>query len=197
MEAVSAYDDQGKDKDENGFQPSVPYGYMEVTHWLSQEKPNYDEGFDMIDVHGNARDYQPTELFTHVPAKTTIDMAFTDPRLRHTQPIMGAYLAKKYGELTASSSLTNYSSRLTRGALRRGLPVKTSSANPTAEKTSTEDAIYYREEPIPHNVGNEIPKSDIYEAKNYLRELLGRKKPLSNQFDSQVEQPKLPGMENF
>lgn len=200
-ETVEAYDDP-RDPGARLSKRESPYAYMQVYHTRSTETSNFDK-------QGNPINENTTELFTHRPATTQVDLAFSDPSMRHTQPIMGAYLAKKYGELKIGGSLSAHSSKLARNALDRGLPVTPSVSNPNAEQNNTHtftpmSKVIPRFEEGPEksaipgqDVEREIPQYEMTEAKNYLREMLGRKKPLSQQFAAHVEQPKLTGMENF
>lgn len=200
-ETVEAYDDP-RDPGSRHFQRESPYAFMQAYHTPSIEKPNFDK-------KGNPVNENTTELFTHQPATTQVDLAFSDPSMRYTQPIMGAYFAKKYGALQIGGSLSAHSSKLARNALDRGLPVVPNVSNPNAEQNNTHtftpmSKVIPRVEEGPEKsaiqgqeITREIPQYEMTEAKNYLRESLGRKKPLSQQFNAHVEQPKLTGMENF
>jgi len=198
QESVSVYDDPRENPNDKSSLPTyAKTGYMEVKHYPSKEIPN------IYDVN---KDEPAEELFSHRPAKTQIIGAFVDPSLRHTIPIIGAYFARKYGELTADSHLSDFSSKFTRNAIAKGLPVKPHHHNPDAESSDDpwDDKVMEERTGIVPNTRpgsclfqEEIHKSEIYEAKNYLREALGRKKPLSQQFAVLVDHPKLPDMGGY
>lgn len=73
----------------------------------------------------NPGKWQPDELFSHVPPQ--ISGAFADPRMRHTLPTMVGIAMNRMGASKdvpmADSSLTEYSSALSRNAVERGLAV--------------------------------------------------------------------------
>lgn len=203
-ETVQAFDDpRDADALALGRPRESEVAYMQAYHYPSTEAVNFD-------TRGMPRHPDTTEFFTHHPKSTMVDLAFSDPSMRHTMPTIGAYFANKYGELTISGSLSKHSSKLSRNALDRGLPVTPSVSNPDVEVTNDHTFNAMSAEiprnwpkvsetaPIPdQEVRREIPDYEIKEAKNYLREALGRKKPLSNQFNDHVDHPQLPGMEQY
>lgn len=150
----------------------------------------------------------PTELFTHTPAKTTVTSAFAHPSMRHTIPTMGAFFLQKYGELTASDSLSSHSSRFVRKALQKGLPVQTHEDNPDALQTNGMEFDNFKTDTMPDwgkrpaNADEpwdtrELPEQEIAGVKTYMKELLFPKKqsPVNTeQFKQQNTQPRLPGM---
>jgi len=192
-ETVQAFnDDRGDESRALNRRIDAKVAYMQAFHTPSTESVNFTPLGQPISPY-------TTEFFTHKPASTMIDLAFSDPSLRHTMPTIGAYFANKYGNLTASGNLSQHSSKLTRNAIAKGLPITTSASNPDANVTNQHD-LDPRIAELPHNwpqipeinmshgvKGREIPGYEIKEAKNYLREALGHKKPLSNQFDDHVE----------
>lgn len=150
----------------------------------------------------------PTELFTSIPEETTITAAFAHPDLRFTAPTLGAIFLKKHGELTASSDLSAFSSAFVRGAIKRGLPVKTSEFNPDADQTNQSQFNLHKVDYIPRwskrpesgdepVIQRELTDEEVTGAKEYMRGLLFPKKqsPVSTeQFGQQNTQPRLPGM---
>ena len=168
---------------------------MAVHHTPAKERPTYDETNPDVP---NRR--TPTQLFTHTPAETEVVSAFSHSEMRTTLPIMASYLHRKYGNLTASSDLSEHSSKMVEHAQKLGLPVKTHEDNPHAEVTNDYGFNDYE------NIGHlpftglrgykEIPTGEIAAAKEHYRELRGYKKPVPKHMGPQFTQPQLPGMEN-
>ena len=144
---------------------------------------------------------KPTELFTTEPHKVTITSAVFDPSLKHAMPIVGAMVHQEYGvPITADKSLSTASSKLSRNAQKKGLPVVGHVDNPTFKQNNMAAGgeHYFSDQDEQDEVMDgfvEIHPDKVREAKNHLRGLLGRepKQHMSQQFNN----VQLPGMEGF
>ena len=167
---------------------------MTVYHTPASEQPTYDETNPDVPNRGT-----PTQLFTHTPAETEVVSAFSHSKMRGTLPIMASYLHKKYGDLTASSDLSEHSSRMVEHAQRLGLPVKTHEDNPHAEITNDFDFNDYdnlRHIPYTKVRGvTEIPEHEIKASKKHYKDIRGIIKKPKSHMGPQFTQPQLPGME--
>ena len=169
-------------------------------HAATSVKNRLVEGF--AEKRHTLNEDTPTELFSGKPQKTTVTYANVHPNLRSTVPVMGAYLHRKYGHLTASEDLSQYSSALVQHAQRRGLPV---SAHPENEDADVTNDMYFdpdsevtlRRRPPE---GKTIPQTEITASKQHLRSLLRPQSAFRTQKEAkhmgpQFTQPQLPGME--
>lgn len=150
--------------------------------------------------------YHPDTLFESTPARSEVSYAEFDPSLRHMMPIVAAHASMEYGELTASDDLSEYSSKLTKKAQQKGLPVASHPDNPESNRTNSmlleahtitstraEDIRQRAEDDFDENV-REIHPLELKDAKQHLRKMLrpGEKpKKISHQF----EHLQLPGID--
>lgn len=168
---------------------------MTVHHVPARERPTYDETYPTAP---NSR--TPTELFSHTPARTEVISAFSHSRMRTTLPIMASYFHRKYGDLTASSDLSEHSSRMVEHARDLGLPVKTHEDNPYAEVTN--DYGFNDYENLAHlpftgvRGVSEIPAHEIKASKQHYKDIRGITKKPKVHMGPQFVQPQLPGMED-
>lgn len=157
-------------------------------------------------MEGMSTTETPTELFTHTPPQIT--SAHVDPSLRHSVPTMVALALQRSGGRTimADSSLSRFSSRLSKNAAKRGLPVVGDPKNPNMGTTSTyEQSISRKTVHInPHDEfsmerhfgdGNDpVSDEDVRSARTTVRNMLRPTKKLTSpQFKNYVDVP-LPGM---
>lgn len=149
---------------------------------------------------------QPTELFTHIPGQTVVHEAFSDPSMRATIPIMGAYFHQKYGTLTASSDLSEHSSKMVRHAKKLDLPVVTHGANPSAVRSNDLGFMRMNADYTDRMIGyssltkkEELSPEEVASAKKHYRTIrgIGKSQEEPKSLGPQFQQPKLPGMENF
>lgn len=176
-----------------------------------KELPNFwghDQQITRDFVRENPGKRDPTELFTHRPPQ--IESAYVDPSIRHTLPTMVMIGMQRMGAEhdtpMADSSLSMYSSKLSRAARGRGLAV----AHPHNPDMSTQrfsgddyhstDDMY--EDMPEHLVGPRavaefIPKSmdtvspeDVQRARTALKNRLRKPKPTvrASRGDDQFEQ---------
>lgn len=146
----------------------------------------------------------PMELFHHEPASTEVTHAYSDPTMRATVPILGAYshmTLNPTGDLIASNDLSEHSSAMVHHARDLNLPVRTNPSNRHADVTNDIDFATRRTHPVSVEAKGfkEIPKSDIKAAKQHYRNLRGKNSDkMSPQFDEvATPHPQLPGMENY
>lgn len=148
--------------------------------------------------------HSPSTLFDSKPGSSEITFADFDKSLRHMMPIVAAHASMKHGELTASDDLSAYSSRLSKKAQEKGLPIKAHPDNPSFKETnpmmlstktvSLSEAISLRNNARLGYDTVEVDEDEITGAKQHLRKMLrpGEKpKKISHQF----EQLKLPGID--
>lgn len=146
-------------------------------------------------------DPEPTELFKHHPAKIT--SASIDPRIRHALPTMAMIGLDKAGGKTimADDSLSQYSSRLSQNAVKRGFPVVGADKNPEMKQTSTtsfqplsitEGSPIALEDTLGRGL-QDVPDRDVARARGAVRNML-RPATAQKQIvrgDSQFEQLRL------
>ncbi len=185
------------------------YPIADLTMAPSKEVPNYMTGPET--VRGKyyssvlQRDtyypryrpdrHEPDELFTHVPPQ--IKFAYSDPSMRHTVPTMVGIAMRGMGNERetpmADSSLTDFSSRLSQKAAKRGLAV----AHPGNRnmESSGNDGMPTRST---YNLDpwgmNQVPDAEVSAARHWVRgRIRGEDKPAAPQKDvkrgdSQFEQ---------
>jgi hypothetical protein len=184
------------------------YPIADLTMSPSKEVPNYMTGPDMVggklysDVIQRDTYYpryrpdrwEPDELFTHVPPQ--IHNAFSDPSMRHTIPTMVGIAMRGMGNERetpmADSSLTDFSSRLSQNAVKRGLAVahpgnremESSGNNGIPPRTTTDLDPEWLEQ---------VPDADVSAARHWVRSRIrGEAKPAPKKNvkrgDSQFEQ---------
>lgn len=196
------------DKSEDGGR-SVPSGMVALSR--PREEPNFDGGED-VNTNGAAPSYrrssqflrqhssaiftEPTELFSHVSPQ--IKGAYVDPTLRHTLPTMVGLAMRSMGAEhdtpVADSSLTNFSSALSRNAAKRGL------ATPHPSNLAM-NATYMHGE-MPRNTMSadrvptegEVPTSEVAAARTWVRDRIRGTQPVkaSQRGTDRSEQLKLP-----
>ena len=153
----------------------------------------------------NNKELQPTELFTTIPPSVEITEATVDPSLKSSFLTIGAMLHKQHGmPITASDDLSRWSSGVSKNAQRRGLPILGNPANPNMDKTNDIDLHkHYPFSIARENVeelvkGDLIPDSEVQDARQHLRTLLGHSpKPAKQHLSHQFNDVPLPGMETF
>lgn len=163
----------------------------------SKELSNFHGGESVFHLYSDSGE-EPTEFFTHRPPEIT--GAWADPTIRSVIPkmvAMGLHDMHHGGtpQVMADSSLTSFSSTLSRGAARRGLAVG-HQANPDMSNNSDdEDVGYsdmedYREQVSLFNDASfsEIDRHEQAAAKDLLRHRLGRTPPKAVRGKSQFEQ---------
>lgn len=153
---------------------------------------------------GNPHFYSD-KLFEHQPSTIVIGNMAADPSMRTSALTLAAIAKRQHGaqQIEASDDLSKYSSRLTRNAVSRGLPVVMSPMNTTAQVTN-DTRLRERNVGISsineHTFGELVHPDVVKEAKQDIKQMLrsGKKvrnavpvtpKGLSDQF--------LPGMEGF
>ena len=149
--------------------------------------------------------FYPEKLFEHKPSSMTIDSMFSDPSMRSSAMTLAALAKRRTGAqvVRASDDLSEFSSRLTKSAMERGLPVVTHPHNPDARITNMGDLI---EQSTPsefineENYGPLVPVHEVEAAKRDLREMLRPQKTVRNAqpvTSKGLSQQFLPGMEGF
>jgi hypothetical protein len=169
------------------------------------------------EAHSHNNAYQmrddPDVLFRHEPG--TIERAFAHPNMRpHIMTLLAA-AHRDFGMLKPSNSLSIYSSRLAQRGMDMGLIVQ-NRANPSNRPTnglnfdsawasSVWTPSWDDENDKPTNargmIGNDdwdweddkMPDLDVFAAKDHLRHLLRRNKPVEE--ESKPHGTPLPGME--
>lgn len=138
-----------------------------------------------------------SQLFDVQPQKAEVVSAFTHSKMRHMIPLMGALAYQEHGELTASSDLSRHSSRLTKHAQEKGLPVQTHRDNKEARITN---GYYFDDNNMISWTGKpdtitsvEVPNG-IRSAKMAYKALRGIQSAKAS--SPQFEQLRLPGMES-
>lgn len=142
-----------------GFVSSHPAG--EIYMSKPAELPNFWGSHQQITrdfVRENPGKEAPTELFTH--RSPQIDRAYVDPAIRHTLPTMVMLgmqqMGAEHDTPMADSSLSPYSSKLSRAASTRGLAVP----HPDNPDMSTEDH-YNSDEYDMDNMYEDMPDRTI------------------------------------
>jgi hypothetical protein len=145
-----------------------------------------------------------SELFSTTPKQTIVGGAFAHRSMRHTIPLMGAYLHQQHGSITASSDLSEHSSKLVENLQEKGYPVsvqggkKPRATNPI-EFNDSMWTVHPAEIPSIQANSQELSTDEVASAKKHFREIRHGQK-LGSQFDAhlpkpQGEQLQLPGME--
>jgi hypothetical protein len=189
--------------------PVHPVGEAKFTYRQAQEDLNFHQGgFPvLIDKSGN----NPTELFRGTPATLTVVSMVADKRVRpHMMTVMAlAQQDHPHAQIVAGSSLTKFSSALSKNAVNKGIAVPHDS-NPDmltdAERT---------EEPEPEDMTpvimrnpensmvragayeGYIPQKEVMAGKQFLKQMLRPTKqptPTENTPTENYKQPRLPGM---
>lgn len=168
-----------------------------VTMRPSKELSNFHGGESIFHLYSDSGE-EPTEFFTHRPPEIT--GAWADPTIRSVIPKMVAMRLRDmhHGgtqQVMADSSLTSFSSALSRGAARRGLAVG-HQANPDMINNSDDEDVGYSdmdEYRKPVSLFNdksfsEIDRHEQAAAKDLLRHRLGRTPPKSVRGKPQFEQ---------
>jgi hypothetical protein len=185
--------------------PVHPVGEVQFNFQQAQENLNFHQGgFPIwIDKSGN----YPTELFRGTPATLTVSSMRADKRVRpHMMTVMAlAQQDHPHAQIVAGSSLTKFSSALSKTAVNKGIAVPHAS-NPgmltDAERT---------EEPEPEDISpvimrnpkhlldmagayeGYIPQKEVMAGKQFLKQMLRpTKQPTPKEH---YDQPRLPGME--
>lgn len=175
--------------------PVVPYGdikmlpareepnFTSVGPGVGRSRPWYGTSDEFEERHGGWE--TPSELFTHVSPQ--IREAFVDPRLRHTLPTMVGIamhgVNATHDVPMADSSLSRWSSALSRNAAARGLAVP----HPDNPEMDSHDPGW-DDEPrsIPRNTmslpnthrlwPDEVPPEAVKAGQQWVRSRLGQAK---------------------
>jgi hypothetical protein len=195
---------EGKDEDDwTGHDDDA----MQILHNTYSLNP--DEKFVKEKMEGNIH-FHPQKLFTEVPSSITIGTMFADPSMTHSAMTLAAIAKRDLGaeKIISSDSLSSYSSKLTRNAIKKGLPVEPNMANPKAKVTNASTmnprsvSMESDEEFYDHIGGpiQAIPHEQVKAARQDLRDMLRANRPVRN---NTPVTPKglsaqfLPGMEGF
>lgn len=141
------------------------------------------------------------QMFNTTPANAYIMEAYTHSQMRHSVPVMGAYLNQKFGEITVSSNLSPHSSKVVGNLQKKGYPVKHEGGE---EEPEVENSIDFddnafiaspesRDEML--NSPMRLSKQEVASAKEHFRSLRRGDRPEPKSFGPQFEQLKFPGME--
>lgn len=101
----------------SSFGPEYASGVVHMYHTPEREHPNFrKDGKDIVGA---------TELFRHVPGTLTVNSMYADHRVRPHMMTVMALAMKDHpnAQLVAGSSLTSFSSALSKNAHKRGLVV--------------------------------------------------------------------------
>lgn len=150
--------------------------------------------------------FLPDKLFEKTPSIMRVNAMYADPRMRASVLSLGA-VAKTHLNadiVESSEDLSAHSSRLTRSAMSRGLPIITHTGNPYAEQTNTIDFNEDQSFPV-HKITEErfgkiIPEETVSKARTELRSMLRPQKQVRNSnpvTPKGLSQQFLPGMEGF
>lgn len=184
------------------------YPTADLTMAPSKEVPNYETGQEMVrgklysDVIRRSVDYpryrpdrhEPDELFTHVPPQ--IKFAYSDPSMRHTLPTMVGIAMRVMGAEhdtpMADSSLTDFSSRLSQNAAKRGLAVA-HPGNQDMESSGNEGMPSRTTQDVDPSWMTRVSDTDVSAARHWVRSRVrGEAKPAAKKDvkrgDSQFEQ---------
>jgi hypothetical protein len=182
-----------------------PYGEVYLQHAPAQEHPNFDSG-----GYSMTMDPNPTELFEHSPETLTVDGMRADKRVRpHMMTVMAlAQQDHPNAQIVAGSSLTKFSSALSKTAVDKGLIVphrqnpemKTMDeirGAPETEEDFASEAMVNPEHKLKMANAYEgfIPEKEVMKGKQFLKEMLRPKTAPPSAPEPKYEQPRLPGME--
>jgi hypothetical protein len=184
--------------------PIHPVGEAKFTYQKAQEYPNFGE--DGYPTRLSESHKYPTELFYGTPETLTVDSMRADKRVRpHMMTVMAlAQQDHPHAQMVTGSSLTKFSSALSKTAVNKGIAVPHGS-NPDmltdAERT---------EEPEPEDIApvimrnpkqildmagayeGYIPQKEVMAGKQFLKQMLRpAKQPAPKEY---YDQPRLPGM---
>ena len=195
---------EGKDEDDWTGHDDDAMQILDNTSGL-----NPDEKFVKEKMEGNLH-FHPQKLFTEVPSSITIGTMFADPSMTHSAMTLAAIAKHDLGaeKIISSDSLSSYSSKLTRNAIKKGLPVEPNMANPKAKVTnastmSPRSVSMESDEEFYDHIGGPIeaiPHKQVKAARQDLRDMLRANRPVRN---NTPVTPKglsaqfLPGMEGF
>jgi hypothetical protein len=195
---------EGKDEDDWTGHDDDAMQILDNTYSL-----NPDEKFVKEKMEGNIH-FHPQKLFTEVPSSITIGSMFSDPSMTHSAMTLAAIAKRDLGaeKIIASDSLSPYSSKLTRNAIKKGLPVEPNMANPKAKVTNANtmnprSVSMESDEEFHDDIGGPIqaiPHEQVKAARQDLRDMLRANRPVRN---NTPVTPKglsaqfLPGMEGF
>lgn len=209
--SVFATSDQWEEHQITG-QAGYPTGFVGVAR--SHERPNFaqyddrwtppsERGLVSLDHHlemGGTG--EPTELFTHYPPK--VGVAFVDPKLRHHVPTMVGIamhaMGDQHDKVMADESLTQFSSRLARNAVDKGLAVP-HPHNPNMEASSDTPRaprMARRLDNVSVPPGDPVSRRQVTQAKEWVRSRLRPDTPLPHAAQGQQlqGQMQLPGLED-
>lgn len=177
-----------------GFQ--VSEDYKEHT-----EQQAHERGEDPYEHSDELPD--PTTLFSETPP--TVWSASGHSSIRHAMPTLLAHAYNKHGRLQADYSLSAHSAPIVKRGIAAGLATA-HPLNPTADTSNRIDFADWKNATSQATVDNEvkagtfreIPKEDIYRAKQLVRHMVRPQKKHSKAMGGpQFNHPQLPGMEGM
>jgi hypothetical protein len=200
------------DDSEGNDRPGFPYGHITLDYEEGDgTSPNFNfskyaitklNGIS-LEHHERTPDSAPTELFHTDPDRIVVSSAYAHPKMRKYIPklLAIAQTDNPTTKLTASDDLTEYSSRLARNAVGKGLalphPHNTNMSN-NGVSIDPDDDEHHRRTMIHANPLSEetrIPQHDILKGEQFLRVALGRSPKPEVQPKTNNSQSRLPGME--
>jgi hypothetical protein len=204
------YQDNG-DKWESGF----PVGTVRLDY---EEGKGTTPNFSNLTNNGYSREYYnrnggnrgrtvepPTELFHTDPDRLVVTSAYAHPNVRNHVPklLAIAQTDNPHLKLTASDDMTEYSSRLAKNAVAKGLALPhpdNKQMKHNGITMSAHDDEYSALTLVTPNepVGmHRIPQSDVLKGAQFMRVALGRGRMSENTTPApKFDQPQLPGMED-
>jgi len=189
--AVSS--DYSPDKGLSGaWSGGYPYAQVELAHMRDESHvPN-----DFSASNPNLA----TELFKSTKAQAKIAGAYANPTMKQHIPTLLAIAQQDHPntELVSDYSLTPDSSKLAKHGIAKGL-VKPNENNLEAESSApahatNPDSYKMGRNPFPNETV--IPKSEVMQGKQFLRQVLGRGRTPQAAPAPKFDQPQLPGMED-
>lgn len=167
-----------------------PYAQVELVHMRDESHVPNDFSADNPDP--------ATELFKSTKAQAKIGGAYANPTMKQHIPALLAIAQQDHPntEFVSDHSLTPDSSKLAKHGIAKGL-VTPSVHNPYAKATSTPeltDADSYKMGRNPFPGETVIPKGDVMQGKQFLRQVLGRGRTPQAAPAPKSDQPRLPGM---
>lgn len=172
------------------------YGTANAENLIKENVPaRHEAGIQYAKSIRNIKNLS-SQLFDVTPQKAEVWSAFSHSSMRHMIPLMGALAHQEYGELTSSDDLSQHSSRLTKHAQAKGLPVKTHERNKDAKIKNAytfDDTNMVSWGGGPTNLDSVEVPGGIRSAKMAYKALRGVQSAKTS--SPQFEQLRLPGME--
>jgi len=185
-------DNYSPDKGISGaWSGGYPYAQVELVHM--RDESHVPNDFSVSNPN------PATELFTSTGAQAKIGGAYANPTMKQHIPALLAIAKQDHPntEFVSDHSLTPDSSKLAKHGIAKGL-VTPSKYNTEADATSIPeltDADSYKMGRNPFPGETVIPKSEVMQGKQFLRQVLGRGRTPQAAPAPKFDQPRLPGME--